>query len=270
MEEEKAGRDILDKKYSAQRANLSSMETKLLATVTHFRPGVLFGGKGRNINALQSGGDSLEAYKNYQRYIGDGVSSYSQSVGALLHGHLSAVHGMIDPAEGDSQIAHYLPDAIQSQWLAFNSHIERFNTKLASVAKFTPANAWRLIGRTLGTIFELQQPYQHKIRMIFDLSTPANMASVLWAVLQCHRVVNKFVDLLFEGHSVFVREMGLLIITERVDPEEIIKLSIKVKKAEESVVKAATSTINLEDRFTVLKHSFNSFKNSVEQIKKKV
>ena len=45
---------------------------------------------------------------------------------------------------------------------------------------------------------------------------------MIWAVLQCHRVVAGFAAVQFRGHTSIVREMSLFMLTERVDPTELV------------------------------------------------
>jgi hypothetical protein len=60
---------------------------------------------------------------------------------------------------------------------------------------------------------------------------------VIWGVLQQHRILDEFIVLKFEAHPAIVQELSLFIITERVDPQAIIKQGERLGKAEAIVTK---------------------------------
>ena len=64
----------------------------------------------------------------------------------------------------------------------------------------------------------------------------------MWEVFQQHRILDEFIALQFEAHPAIVRELSLFIITERVDPQEIIRQGDRLTVAENSI-KTMTKTI---------------------------
>ena len=106
-----------------------------------------------------------------------------------------------------------------------------------------------------------------EVSMMEDLGTIDNKAQMIWTVLQCHALIDKFVALDFKGHTSMIQQMTLYMMTERVDPGEMAKQKVTVEKAHvatQSVVeqvKTLTEKFNLHVRnFGDLKHSFDNYK----------
>jgi hypothetical protein len=99
---------------------------------------------------------------------------------------------------------------------------ERFYTKLTVVAKFSAKTAWQLVGRCWGAVFEEMRPFRACLKEVRDTKSAEAKASVIWGVMQHHRILDEFIVLKFEAHPAIVRELSLFIITERVDPQAIL------------------------------------------------
>jgi hypothetical protein len=61
---------------------------------------------------------------------------------------------------------------------------------------------WELIGRCVGAAFEAQESTpQARVTLLEDLGTlDKNKAQIIWAVLQCRVMVNRFVEVDFRVH----------------------------------------------------------------------
>jgi hypothetical protein len=149
------------------------------------------------------------------------------------------------------------------------SLVDEFYLELTEVAKFPSERAWALVGRCVAAIFEVMKPYRAKVAMLQDPSALATKASILWAVMQCHRIMQRFIVVKFRGHPAFVKEMSLFMITERVDPSEIKALQEKVKSAQAAATMASGEVEKLEDQMRGMKRSFDNLKNDFATLKNK-
>jgi hypothetical protein len=149
----KTGKEYSDEKYSVERARLSQNESNLMVAMTHQRPAALFGKNG-NVDLLSSLSEGMEACKSYAKWIGDGTSSYCESLTTCLEGYLSGLRGVFTADDGGSRLARSLLDDLTKQWNAVTTFIQKLYTKMVELAKFSEANAWRLIGRCLAAIFD--------------------------------------------------------------------------------------------------------------------
>jgi hypothetical protein len=95
-----------------------------------------------------------------------------------------------------------------------------------------------------------------------------NKATYIWAVLQCHWVMQKFILLNFWGHPLVVKEMSLFMLTERVDPSEMEALAGRVKKAEDAANKATAALERTDKAFTTLKRNYDDLMEDVKWLKK--
>jgi hypothetical protein len=68
----------------------------------------------------------------------------------------------------------------------------------------------------------------------------------MWAIFQMHRVIQSFISVQFKSHPAIVKEISLFMVTERVDPKEILELSVKCKKAEADSAKAVADLKEIE------------------------
>jgi hypothetical protein len=100
---------------------------------------------------------------------------------------------------------------------------------------------------------------------------------MIWAVLQCHRVVENFSAVQFRGHTSIVKEMNLFMLTERVDPTELVGMLQRVRNAEAAAASAKAEVKKLSEKFTTvtteaasLKRQHNDLNNTYKQTKAKV
>jgi len=57
---------------------------------------------------------------------------------------------------------------------------------------------------------------------------------MIWAVLQCHRIMEEFLLLKFESHSAIIKEISMFILAERVDPDDVTQLKAEIKRLKEA------------------------------------
>ncbi|KAG7354105.1 hypothetical protein IV203_003461 [Nitzschia inconspicua] len=149
--------------------------------MTHHCPGCLFGKNHARVDILDDPLEGLHACKSYAAWIGVGTSSFSTAVTKALEGHIIALRGTLSRTDG----------------------------------------AFKLVGRYWGAVFDTMRTHRDAVKLMGDLQSPANKAAVIWAVFQCHRVMNDFIGLEFEGHPAIVKEIPPFSMAERVDPSEV-------------------------------------------------
>jgi hypothetical protein len=135
----------------------------------------------------------------------------------------------------EQDFARDLLDKIDKGWSALLRFTERFYTKLTVVAKFSAKTAWQLVGRCWGAVFEEMRPFRACLKEVRDTKPAEAKASVIWGVLQQHRILEEFMVLKFEAHPAIVRELSLFIITERVDPQAIIRQGERLSASEATI-----------------------------------
>lgn len=117
--------------------------------------------------------------------------------------------------------------------------------------------------------FSTMCPFWTKVEQLNDLSLPAQKAAMMWAVFQCHRVMEEFKSLKFESHPAIIWEISMFVITKHVDPEQVVTLTLELKKAKEENKRLSNLVNNLDAGFASLKWGFNNLKNEFEQYMKK-
>jgi hypothetical protein len=135
--------------------------------------------------------------------------------------------------------------------------VDTFYVELMMVAKFPPLQAWALVGRCVAAVFGLMSPYRAPVALLGDPWRLADKATYIWAVLQCHRVMQKFILLNFRGHPSVVKEMSLFMLTERVGPSEMATLAGRVKRAEDAANKATAALEKTDKAFSTLKRNYD-------------
>jgi hypothetical protein len=182
----------------------------------------------------------------------------------MLITFLQGVTGAFPPVTGGSTMARELNVEIQGQWSEILSFIDSFYIELAVVAKFPPAKAWALVGRCVAAVFGVMAPYRARVALLANPRLLAHKAGHIWAVLQCHRVVQQFIRLNFRGHPAVVKEMSLFMLTKRVDPSEMEWLQNRLKAAEAA---AEAATKGLDAATTSIATLKRGYDNLVEDIK---
>jgi hypothetical protein len=218
-----SGRERADESYSASRTKTTTLENKLLASMSHLRPALMFGKANGVLAPMEEG---FGACNSHAEWLGSGLDSYSVLMTNHLTEFIDSVTGTLDLSTTQGaghDFARELLDKIEKGWSALLRFTERFYTKLTIVAKFSAKTAWKLVGRCWVAIFEEMRPFRSCLQEVRDTTTAEANTSVIWGVLQQHRIMDEFMALKFEAHPAIVRELSLFIITERVDPQAIIK-----------------------------------------------
>ncbi|CAJ1943738.1 unnamed protein product [Cylindrotheca closterium] len=228
------GKESSDVWHSARRTGSTIKTNMLLAAMARVRPEKIFakGGQGALVP------------------ISEGI------IGSL-------------PGNGPAvEIARLLCYRVLNQWNNFVSAIERTHTKLVAVTRFSEKIAWKLMGRYGVAVFEAMQPYRAAAAQLENPKTLDDQAALPWVVLQCHRVVDKFM-VNFEGHPAIVREMSLFILTERVDPIQFAAVAEQNKEVSQENAALAKRVKALEESQNAMKRQIDSLSNELKQIKKK-
>ena len=100
---------------------------------------------------------------------------------------------------------------------------------------------------------------------------------MIWTVLQCHAIVEQFIAVDFKGHTVMVQQMTLYMMTERVDPAQMVKVVSTVDMGQKSVQEAlkqvkqlSTDIDKLRTEAATQKRRLDDVINQMDLIKKKV
>jgi hypothetical protein len=260
------GKDMADKRYSSARIKSTPFENDLAASMSHPRPLALFGKKGGELALMN---DCFGACPSYEQWVGSGCDSVKAMLTTQLVNFCAGVNGTLDYGHPATPFITALLTEVQSQWNHMVSCIETFHNDLIYVAKFTKPKAWQLLGRTMAAVFEAMSGPRAKVARLSDGQDLHSKASLIWAVLCCHRIMQQFIEVKFWGHPAIVKEMTLFMLTERVDPSEICKLMERVKEAEAKSAQALRTAMTLEKEVGVLKRSYDNLMNEVKQLKAK-
>jgi hypothetical protein len=155
--------------------------------------------------------------------------------------------------------------------------VDSFCLELTSVANFPKGSAWELIGWCVGAVFAAQASVRARVALLQDLGTLENKAQFIWAVLQSHVIVHRFVEVDFRCHPSIVKEMSLYMLMERVDPSEISALHSKVESAKQAAAQATKASKLLQTQHNQLKvecagqkRKYEELENELKQMSTKV
>jgi hypothetical protein len=116
-----------------------------------------------------------------------------------------------------------------------------------------------------------------EIALLEEARTIDTKAQVIWTVLQCHAIIDQFIKLDFKGHTTMVQQMTLNMITEPVDPAQMLTQAVMVENGHKAVPEAVKSVKQLSDMVDKLKgeaatnkRKVDDFTNQLETLKKKV
>jgi hypothetical protein len=150
--------------------------------------------------------------------------------------------------------------------------MDEFYKQLTEEAKFKEDPAWRLVGRCAADIFDLMADYRAKVvTLIKDPKPLENKAKIMWCVLQCHIVMEGFMAVKFQGHPIVVKEITMFMLTERIDPEELTKMTTKLDLQKTANTTATNKVVELEKAVNELKRAFDNYvANAFNNLKNKV
>jgi hypothetical protein len=263
------GKERSDRIYSAERGRTgSALEGELVASMSHKRPLCLYG-EGSKLARLDEG---FAMCKTYDQWIGSGnQESYRQELSTQILVYTNGILGQIGaPSTPAHHLAQVLLNQVGMQWNAVIGFIDMFYLELVAKAKFDSGKAWKLVAVCVAAIFEAAQPYRAKVILLEDSTRVDQKAAFMWAIFQTHRVIDSFISVQFKSHPAIVKEISLFMVTERVDPKEVLDLSVKCKKAESDAAKAVADMKKLSEAHNELKRKHESLHADFKLVKAKV
>jgi hypothetical protein len=154
---------------------------------------------------------------------------------------------------------------VKAQWYEFVSWIDEFYKQLTEEANFKVKPAWRLVGRCAAALFDAMAEARSKVSLIDDPRPLTNKARIIWFVRQCHTIMRSFVSLRFQGHPIIVKEITMFMVTERVDPSELVILKAQVVDAEVICKDTKAALKRMEDNYNTLKRSLDNLDNEFKE-----
>jgi hypothetical protein len=112
----------------------------------------------------------------------------------------------------------------------------------------------------VGAIFDEMASIRLQVSMLEEPHKLHAKSQMIWAVLQCHRVVASFLDVQVGGHTSIVKEMSLFMLTECVDPTELVGILQRVQDAEAAAASAKAEFKKLSEKFVALSTEVASVK----------
>ena len=262
------GKEKADERHSAKRVQTSIRYNNLLASMGASRPEKLYAKSGKG--DLVAVSDGFGAIPHYNDWHGTGMDGVKASLCKDLDTYLAGLRGALQVSHGEGpELARALNLQVLNQWGSMMSFFEQHQHKLVNVAKFSTGSAWKLIGRYGIAVFEAMRPYRATAAQLEHPETLEDQSALLWAVLQCHRIMQDFIAVGFEGHPAIVREMSLFMLTERVDPvqfKSLVEKNIVIEKQNASLEKKLNA---LEGNYNLLKRNHDNLANEVKQLAKK-
>jgi hypothetical protein len=73
-------------------------------------------------------------------------------------------------------------------------------------------------------VFDSMAEVRAKVALIEDPKPLESKVKIIWCVLQCHMILQRFIIVRFQGHPVIVKEITMFMVTERVDTEELVAM----------------------------------------------
>ena len=165
--------------------------------------------------------------KTHEKWI-IGTQSFKTVTTKQLKKFINGIIGNLTVGVGGSVLARVLLNEVSRQWNEIVAFIDAFFQDLTKTAHFPKPKAWLLVGQCCGAIFDAMEPYRAVVSQIEDLGILNSRAQFLWCILQCHRVMNDFIEKDFRGHPQMVKQISLFMINERIDPVAFNKMEMKV------------------------------------------
>mmetsp|Transcript_17572 Transcript_17572/g.49641 ORF Transcript_17572/g.49641 Transcript_17572/m.49641 type:complete len:747 (+) Transcript_17572:8178-10418(+) len=265
---QQTGKELADTSYSSKRVGTSVQESDLLAAMGHPLPSRLFAkdGTGKAV----SWDEGLAAAPTWKDWM-TGEFSEKVKVNREFRGYIHGISGSYtkNQTAASMLLEHHLRVRMHAQWDAISSFMESYFLRLTDSANFSKANSWLLVGRCVGAIFTSLTPPRDLVAQFGDLSREEYKVKMLWSVLQCHRMLDRYIAVGFHSHPEIVRIVNMYMITHRVDPTEVTKLSTQISTLEKEKAALKTTVKSMEDKFAGWKRTLDNLSNEVTQIKKK-
>jgi hypothetical protein len=199
--------------------------------------------------------------------VGTGLkTSVSGTITSDVTKFVSGIRGTLRFQTGDTTLAMTLLDNVEIQYNKLVAFVEKFFKELTTVANFPVESAWKLIGRCLGGFFQTMVATRSEIALLEDARTIDTKSQVIWTVLQCHAIVEQFIKLDFKGHTTMVQQMTLYMMTERVDPAQMLKQATTVETGHKAVQEALKLVKQLSDTVEKIKTEAATNKRKVDDV----
>jgi hypothetical protein len=265
-----SGHQLGQTTFAASRVQMTTLELDLLSSMSFERPTALFISDAPEMDTLKC--------PSYDSWVGVGLrTSVSGTITNDVTKFVSGIRGSLRFQSGDTSLAMTLLDNVEIQYNKLVAFVEKFFKELTTVANFPVESAWKLIGRCLGGFFQTMVATRSEIALLEDARTVDTKAQVIWTVLQCHSIVEQFIKLDFKGHTTMVQQMTLYMMTERVDPAQMIKQAATVESGHKAVQEALKVVKQLSDTVDKMKveaatskRKVDDLTNQLETLKKKV
>jgi hypothetical protein len=126
------------------------------------------------------------------------------------------------------------------------------------------------VGRCVASIFDSINEVRSKVALIEDPKPLDNKARIMWCVLRCHTIMHWFISVGFQGHPIIVKEITIFMVTERVDPEELVALQARLTVSEKTCTQTSQAMKRMEENYTLLKRALDNLQNEFKPVKAKV
>eukprot|EP00978_Attheya_sp_CCMP212_P039946 scaffold212842_cov27-Attheya_sp.AAC.1 len=212
-------------------------EIALSASMSHVKPELLYG---------KDTEDKLGflAIGTFGDWVGQDGTSVKVKLDGYLNDFLDGIRGTISADSGGAAFAHSLLNLTQIQWTTFTAYVDTFYQELVFGVDLESYAAFQNYGST---------------------ATGHEISSK-----QCHRVMKEFIAVGFRGHPEFVKEMSLFMLTQRVDPSQLVCLEDKVKVISGDNHQMKKDYKSLEEKYNTLKRNHDNLSNEVHTLTKKV
>lgn len=255
------------------RTGVKFMEHDLAASMDYVLPPVFFAVNGRGqVNDREEG---FAACPTYADWIGSSGKrkAFHQKLTDELHAFLGSVDGNYRGQSGEpADFVRHLTSRVRVQWSQIQTFFNDSYIKLRGQAKFSEKASWMLIGRYGAAMFEAMHKYRHVASRLNNPSSRSARVTLVWAVLQSHRVLNEFIRVQFASHPAIVKEISFFTLMERVDPGEVRKLEQEVDKLRGEVKdlrKAKELANNANNTVTQLKSNYDKLEKRLKRVEDK-
>ena len=228
-------KELSDFKYSAARTSTTKRTSRLEATMSSRLPKVFFGetadGQPKNMKEGMANCKSWNDWQGTQEPFKEFCTTELNTFIEGVQGDLPELSDEPDPDKRDGiRLAIHLLTQVQVQWTHLVGYIQSAYNDLLCKGGFSEKTAWILVGRYVAAIFNAMTKSRNKSRSLDDSTTLRGKATLFWSVLQCHRIMQEFIDAEFSRHPLIVKETSFFTLIDRVSAEELKTFKREVEK----------------------------------------
>ena len=254
-----SGKEQADKQYSSTRIDRSSLESELIASVSHEAPGCFF-------SAKMGGSELTETIDGFGAPMGSyeiwdvGSSCQRIQLTKLLTRKVKALTKLLTTRAPGDRLAKELLDQAEKQVIQLMLFITNFNQDLVNSCHFTPKAAWGLVGRCVRAIFT----HLHGIRV--ELGECETFTSVDEKAEFAHTMIRStmemwdIIDNGFRTHPIVMREVQLFTLEHRVDAEQLEAVRALAKEARDLAKVADAKAEKFKAECVLLKQECGNLK----------